>query len=150
MPTRQAEQTGATWEAPRQIEVVRPICLVVEHISPPVPSVNFDWQVFDDDRPEEGCCFGPTRDAALQQFYEVREMWEMVHATPDELEQLALVRLEKEDAALTGGTPSLRTGDLASVEAHLLTCPECAERARETAEFVEAFHDASLEIRSAE
>ena len=75
MTIRQAEQTGAKLEAPQQTEVYRPICVVVEHITPPVPSVNFDWMVYDDDQPERGSNFGPTREAALEEFFECREIW---------------------------------------------------------------------------
>lgn len=75
MLVRQLESAGATPEVTQQTGVVRPICVVVEHITPPVPSLNFDWMVYEEGQEERGSNFGPTREAALEEFFECREIW---------------------------------------------------------------------------
>jgi hypothetical protein len=58
-------------------EAVRPVCVHVECIAPqyPVANRNFDWMVYEYGQEERGSNFGPTREAALEEFFECREIW---------------------------------------------------------------------------
>jgi hypothetical protein len=49
----------------------RPVCVVVNHICPPVPSRAFDWCAYEDGREEAmQYGYGATREAAVADFFE--------------------------------------------------------------------------------
>lgn len=52
---------------------MKPLCLVVSCICPPIPIRHMDWRAYVDGH-EEGCVgYGPTREAAVADLYEQLE-----------------------------------------------------------------------------
>lgn len=54
------------------------ICIAIEHVYPPIPTREFDWCAYDDNRadvdmPGDAYAYGPTREIAVERLLEQQE-----------------------------------------------------------------------------
>ncbi len=56
-------------------EVARFVCVRVQYEPPPIPTANFDWVAWEDGEEERGSAYGRTRDEAVENLLDEREVF---------------------------------------------------------------------------